>query len=343
MALKRSRDNTQQCVVDSPPAKVARNNFSVLIGNVTNFQELVHIILCVASKTELTVSAGVLHFKWLSSNNSCYDAHFTCDTPDIPLDDVCKITHGPFFLDLSLFELCISTKLYPRGSFSQDSMLQLVFTPGEKVTIAMVKVGASQTLTPYLGKHKLRFIEEVPIDLVMNAMEYTHTVKFSITDLKIVLDQLRQFKFLHITFMIYADVESKTSALRISARNFQHSSKHTFFCFGQEGDEMVVGSSENSSATNSRMGSMQLKLSQRFVCAPLLRIVKAMSDHFVQFCFSTDMPLCVRYDFNSKSYMQFFLAPMEDDCDAAALANMPACPTEHAAGEGEGDGVSDFF
>lgn len=318
-------------------ADVATSLIKVLIPNNQQFKEMIQIISGVSNVAELTVTNNMLHFKLMSSANvSCCSSEFSCETPDFPskflVDGVC----GPFFIDLGLFELCLSTKLYSKLSSGIETLLCLNIKPDEKITISMVSPVESATKLPYLGKHSLRLLESTPVGLSMDSMEYEHTVRFSIADLKALLEQMRQFKIIHLTVQILASEDNVASALRISARNIRHSTKHTFFCSRQNSDgetsvlcaNTIADNMESSQAASSSV--MRVVLSQSFYCSHILKLVKSMSDHYVRFLFSENLPLCVRYDFTTQSFLQYFLCQLSDDADADAIANMPAVPDEDA-------------
>lgn len=297
---------------------------TVLISNISQFQELVRIIVGVSNTAEFSISPGMLNFKVMSSANiSCCHAQFVCETPGFRNE----AGSGPYFVDLNLLELCLSTKLYTKMAGS-ETLLQFVIIPDEKITIAMVNPNTEAQI-PYLCKHKLRLLDASPVGLSMESLVYDVTVRFSITDLKAVLDQFRQFKFVHLTFDIFTDDLTNSFALRISASNINHSSKHTFYCFKPRDSDIVCASSTFAENEGSiKNSSLVLKLSQSFYCSHLFKVVKAMNDHYVKISFNDGLPLCVRYDFTSHSYLQYFLCSLAEDMDADAIANMPISPDE---------------
>lgn len=296
------------------------------ISNISQFQELIRIISAVSNTAEFSVSAGFLHIKLMSSANiSCCHAQFACDTPGVTDAD----THGPFFVDLVCFELCLSTKIYAKLCNIQETILELVIVPNEKITIAIVMESGVQL--PYVFRHKLRLLEWVAMDVSMASLKYNFTVRFSIADLKAVLDQFRQFKFPFVEIQIYTDEKEERFALRISATNVRNSSKHTFYCSKQPDSDMVFASSVFSGSEVDRQeftGTMMLKLSQSFYASHLFKVIKPMNDHYVRCCFSPQLPVCVLYELTTKSKIQYFLCELADDMDAEAVANMPTAPED---------------
>jgi hypothetical protein len=73
---------------------------------------------------------------------------------------------------------------------------------------------------------------------------------------------------------------------------------------------------------------MRVVLSQSFYCSHVLKLVKCMTDHYVRFCFSDGLPLCVRYDFTTTSFLQYFLCQLAEDADVEAISNMPSAPCD---------------
>jgi len=297
----------------------------VHISNIAQFQEMIRIIAGVSNTAEFSVTSGFLHIKLMSSANiSCCHALFACETPGIEGEGE---SHGPFFLDLVCFELCLSTKIYSKLSAIQETILELVIVPNDKVTIAIIMESGVQL--PYVFRHKLRLLDFMPMDVSMASLKYDFTVRFSIADLKAVLDQFRQFKFPFVEINIYTDDDEKNFAVRIAATNVRNSSKHTFYCSKQEGSDMVFASSVFSgteSENKDLVRSMSLKLSQSFYCSHLFKVIKPMTDHYVRICFSPQLPVCVLYELTTKSKVQYFLCELADDVDADAVANMPAAP-----------------
>ena len=305
-----------------------KNKFIVIVSNIHQLHELIKIFSNVASVAEVSFSSGMMFIKTMGvANISCIQAQFVCET--IGLDPENYLV--PFFIDLVIFELCLSTKIFSKLSSCQETFLKMVVTLNEKLTLMILNSETTASM-PYVGKHKLCLLDpsQSACELSVKELEYDNTLRLSTDDFKKVLEQFMKFKFVCICFRIYRD-DSDNTALRISGDNRIHSSKHTFFCHKRPGSDIICATStpdssdilQAASKPSANSGEMKLIYSQSFYCQHLWKLTKVMNDHYVRLCFSNELPLCIVYHFTTNSYLRYFLCSMAEDCDNDAVANMP--------------------
>ena len=300
---------------------------AVRITDIPLFQQLVHIGSSVSHTCEISVSPGKIMLKGMDSSQlSCYTSQLNVETPGWLATT--ETIPGPFFVDLTLIEPGLNTKLYEKlnHSHSQDAQLLMRIRPNERISLSMT--GFSDQRAPYAGRHRVMLLDSSPVSVAVESLNYTHTVKFPVSDLKAILNQLSQMKFQEIEFSIFNSEAGQHSALRIFAKSLRNECEHNFFSYGPPDSEMCFsGRPENEAGAPEAMdiGDMKLVLSQSFLCANINNVVKAMRDHYVRFSFARDQPLCIRYDFNSTSFLQYFLSFVMPDCDPE-MADMPPIP-----------------
>lgn len=265
------------------------------------------------------------------------------------------VKYGPFFIDMQIFQLSICGKHFFRNNNrnstvqssrqEQGGLLQMRISPNNKITLSHCNFSvdeqsnSSATLSNYSAKHVVKLLDDVSISLSLKSLEYNYNFKFLIFDLKAVICQMMQFKYENLSFFIYHNANSNIFALRVSAKNIRHSSKHTFICIPQTFEsnspdkvpEMICStvsqSDSNSLEGDIKHGHMDIVCSQSFQCCHLYKILKSMTDNYMRISFNEGFPLCINYDFNPNSNAQYFLVPTASDEDDL-YGEMPSIPSD---------------
>jgi hypothetical protein len=270
---------------------------------------------------------------------------------EILKDEIVK--YGPFFIDMQIFQLSICGKHFFRNSNrnstvqttrqEQGGILEMRISPNNKITLSHRNCSVddqsnnNSTVSNYSAKHVVRLLDDVSISLSLKSLEYNYNFKFLIFDLKAVICQMMQFKYENLSFYVYHNSNSNIFALRVSAKNIRHSSKHTFICLPFESNlsnnvpEMfcstVSQSDSNSLEGDIKHGLMEIVCSQSFQCCHLYKILKSMTDNYMRISFNDGFPLCINYDFNPNSNAQYFLVPTASD-DDELYGEMPPLPSD---------------
>ena len=177
-------------------------------------------------------------------------------------------------------------------------------------------------------------LDSSPVCVAIDALVYIYTVKFPVSDLKAILNQLFQMKFSEIEFSIYNSVSGQHSALRIFAKSLRNECEHNFFSYGPPESEMCFSGESMASSEpggpncpeQMDIGDMRLVLCQTFLLTNINNVIKPMRDHTVRFSFEKEQPVCIRSDFNSNSQFQYFLSFVCPDGDTPGSESMPSIP-----------------
>ena len=316
-----------------PADSFRQPTIQVRINDIGLLHQVVQIGSSVNHISELTVYNGEITFKGMDpSQLSCYIAKIAVETPDFP--PTASGFHGPIFVDLTLVEPGLNIKLYEKlnHSFNQDAFLLLRIRPNERISLSMA--GFSDQRIPYSGRHRIMLLDSSPVCVAIDALVYIYTVKFPVSDLKAILNQLFQMKFSEIEFSIYNSVSGQHSALRIFAKSLRNECEHNFFSYGPPESEMCFSGESMASSEpggpncpeQMDIGDMRLVLCQTFLLTNINNVIKPMRDHTVRFSFEKEQPVCIRSDFNSNSQFQYFLSFVCPDGDTPGSESMPSIP-----------------
>ena len=304
-------------------------SIQVRINDISMLHQLVQIASTVSHTSEISVYEGRMTFKGMDSSQlSCYTAQINVETPDFPPG-----SHGPFFVDLTLIEPAINTKLYEKLNHvsSQDlAYLLLRIRPNERITLSMTSY--SDQRVSYSGRHRVSLLDYSEVHVAVDSLVYTETVKFPVDYLKAILNQLSQMKFTEVEFSIYHSLTGNNSALRIFAKSLRNECEHNFFSTGPPNSEMCFSrdSANQQQELSLDVSDMQLVICQTFLLANISNVVKPMKDHDVRFSFAVEQPLLIRSDFNSNSQFKYFLSfvYVDGDTESRDVLDLPLPPAD---------------